>query len=407
MAQTSPLRFYKRAWISRVYHLYSLEKEILPSGKVLRYRFDHGAQAEFVESTDPKERYVYASLRIDGSPQENCNFTSSSGMRAKYIYQRTNFDIKIKEKNGHKKLKREYQSWSPATLCSVSSPSYRNESSNYCGRFLLDSYSGKDHIFKAAYSGFGNPEQHYRVHKLLLPVGENHAFVSVYELNYQPPVAGQRGGTTTVKNSDGTSTTYHFSANLLPTLIQYFGNGNLKKEKTLSWDDRNWLKSIEMKEGQGNLLYQKSYEYDRFGNPNLEILTGDLTGEGNQETYTTKRTFSEDGRHLLLREETEDGKVICLSYLPNTNLATSKLTKDVDKIILREFWIYDDCNNLIQTISDDGASEDKDDLSNVTQRTLTATPRASPPPSSICQSGLKKHTGKWCRKTSAEDLFKI
>ncbi len=125
-----------------------------------------------------------------------------------------------------------------------------------------------------------------------------------------------------------------------------------------------------MRDSQKNILYRKTFEYDRFGNPILEVFTGDLTGEGSQDTFTTKRNFSEDGRNLLLREETEDGKVNCLSYLPNTDLVTSKLTKDGNHVILREFYVYDDCNNLVQTISDDGVSEDRNSLSHVTQRTL-------------------------------------
>jgi YD repeat-containing protein len=142
-------------------------------------------------------------------------------------------------------------------------------------------------------------------------------------------------------------------------------------KKLYSWDERQWLKSIEVRDSHKNIFYRKSFEYDRFGNPILEAFTGDLTGEGNQETFITKRTFSEDGRNLFLKEETEDGKVICFSYLPHTDLVTCKFTKNEDETILREFFIYDDCNNLIQTISDDGAGENKEDLSHVTQRRIT------------------------------------
>ncbi len=62
--------------------------------------------------------------------------------------------------------------------------------------------------------------------------------------------------------------------------------GALKKEKVFSWDDKNWLKFLEIRDAQKNLLYRKSYEYDHFGNPILERFTGNLTGEGDQETST-------------------------------------------------------------------------------------------------------------------------
>jgi len=396
--------YYRKGWATRTAQLYLLEKEILPNGKVLKYHYNGSGQPDYVESLDPKERFVYASIRIQGSPWEGgCHFTSSSGITVDYTYQRRPIHVKIKEKIKHGKSKTEYNFVCPPILSAVSSPSYRHESLDYCGKFLLSSYSGKEIIFSTLNTGFGEGDQHYRVHKLLLPVGQNDALQPVYELSYQPPVAGVREGTTTVKNSDGTSIAYHFSKNLLTTLIQYFGqDGGLKKEKVFSWDDRNWLQTLEMRDGQQNLLYRKSYEYDRFGNPILEVFTGDLAGEGNQDTFTTRRTFSEEGRNLLLREESEDGKVTCFSYLAPTDLVTSKLTKDGDQIILREFTVYDDCNTLIQTISDDGVSEDRDNLASVTQRTLTTY--------TLRQSAPFLHMPEWVEETyweaGAEKLLK-
>jgi len=374
--------YYKKEWTTQTAFLYLLEKEILSNGKVLKYHYTDRWQPDSIESLDPKERFVYASIKINGSPWEgSCHFTSSSGIAVDYSYQKRSIHVKIKEKRDGRKLKVEGNYICPPILSSVSSPAYRYESLDYCGKLLLSSYSGKDDIFTTFHTGFGEGNQHYRVHKLQFPVGQNDSFQPVYELSYHPPIAGHREGTTTVKNSDGTSIIYHFSKNLLTTLIQYFGqDAGLKKEKVFSWDDKNWLKTLEMRDSQKNILYRKSFEYDRFGNPILEVFSGDLTGDGNQDTFTTKRTFSEDGRNLLLREETEDGKVICFSYLPNTDLLTSKLTKDGDHIILREFSVYDDCNNLVQIISDDGASEDRNSLSHVTQRTLkTYTLRGSAP----------------------------
>ncbi len=367
--------YYKKRQETRITQIYLLEKEILPNGKVLKYRYNDKERLNYVESLDPQERFVYASIRIDGSPWEShCHFTSSSGTAVDYSYQRKPLHIKVKDKHKyrHHNFEGKYKFICPPTLSSVSSPFDRHETLDYCDNFLLRSYSGRDSIFTTFNTGFGEDVQHFKTHQLLLPVGKNDAFEPVYTLNYQPPVAGVKKGTTTVENSDGTSIVYHFSKNLLPTLIQYFGQDKrLKKEKSFSWDDKNWLKSIEMRDREKNIFYKKSYEFDKFGNPISESFTGDLTGEGNQETFTTKKTFSEEGRNLLLREESENGKVICFSYLPHTNLVISKLTKDRDKIILRTFFIYDDCNNLIQEISDDGISEDSHNLSQVTQRILT------------------------------------
>ncbi len=365
-------------WNTETTQLYLLEKEILPNGKILKYQYED-CQPIYVESLDPQERFVYASIQIEGSPWKGrCHFLSSSGQTANYDYQRREDSVKATEvlkkrwfgRNDEKGIK--CPILYPPILSKVSSPNFRNEQLEYCGRFLLGSYEGKEQHFQVVNRGYGEGSGHYRVHQLSLPVGENDAFVPIYELSYQPPVAGEKGGKTTVKASDGTSYIYHFSKNLLTSKIQYFGEDRaLKKEKIYSWDDNNWLKSVVLRDGQKNLFYLKSFEYDRFGNPILETFRGNLSGSGEVASTWTKRTFSDDGKNLLLREEIENGKTTCFSYLKGTNLITSKLIKDRSKIIRREFYTYDDCHNLIEKVSDDGGGSNLEDLTGVTERHKT------------------------------------
>jgi len=327
--------------------IFLLQKEVLPNGKVLKYHYNNAGTLVYVESLDPNERYVYASLRISGSPREGtCHFTSSSGSSVDYVYQRRAMHAEIKDKNKKHFYKETHDSYFPPILCVISSPFYRDERLDYCGRFLLSSYVGNDHDFVTEQTGF-HPGPHYRVGKLSLPVGD--AFQQVYSIDYEPPVAGEKEGWTRVKNDDGTSTIYRFSKDLLITTIQYFGtDGSLKKEKIYSWEN-NWLRGLELKDEKSASLYKKTYEYDRFGNPVVEVFKGD----GN--SYTIKREFSQDGRNLCLKEEHENGKTILWSYLPNTNLVLSKITRDHERTLFRDLYHYDDCNNLIQAITEDGS----------------------------------------------------
>ncbi len=46
------------------WYFYVLEKEILPNGKVIKYHFNGGLRPKYIESLDPQERYVYASIRL-------------------------------------------------------------------------------------------------------------------------------------------------------------------------------------------------------------------------------------------------------------------------------------------------------------------------------------------------------
>lgn len=229
--------YYKKGKIIKKAQLYLLEKEIFPNGKVLKYHYDNNNQPDSVEALSPREDFVYASMVISGSPWKGaCHFTSSSGITIDYVYERRQLDFRVEEKRKEKKHKLKLvlqeQYICPPILISVSSPSYRKESLDYSEQFLLKSFSGKREVFQSHHEGFGETP-HYRVQKLLLPVGKDDAFVPVYELSYQPPIAGQKEGKTTVKNSDGTSTVYHFSKKLLTSSIDYFGqDGALKKEKS-------------------------------------------------------------------------------------------------------------------------------------------------------------------------------
>lgn len=372
-AADGAVRFYKWAGNERGgISIYMLQRETLPNGKVLKYYYNDPKRVMSltnVHSSDPNERHVYASMGLqDSSSTEYRHFTASDGRTVQYGYTWMPFEGEYKVNKARKK----FRLYSPPLLISASSPIYRQESLHYADPPVLETYSGKQDAFTCHYGCYGANPKHYRVHKVLLPVGQNDARVQGYELSYQPPVAGVKEGSTTVKNYDGTSVVYEFSRSLLITAIKYYGqDGALKKQKLFSWYGNHWLQSVEMRDGENHLLHRKYYEYDQFGNPKLEVLSGDLTGSGQTEDYRIQRVFSEDGRNLLLREENENGKVICYSYLPNTNLVTAKLTKEGNAIVLREFSEYDDCNNLVKNIVDDGSSEDINDLSGLTQRTFT------------------------------------
>lgn len=369
--------YLKKGWETLADQLFLLEKEILPNGKVLKYQYDITGELTSIEGLDPKERFVYTSLKIEGSPSKgNCRFTSSTGQTVDYGYETRSIQANLREKTKHwygsKKEKSKYHFLCPPLLTSITSPLFRSETLEYSDLFLLRARSGKEELFSIESKGFGGSDSHFKVETILLPLGENDRFVPVYQLAYEPAIAGEKGGVTCVTNSDGTSTRIHVSKDLLPTLIQYFGEkGTLKKEKSFSWDQKNWLKAVEERDAERALLYRKTFEYDKYGNPILEAFTGELTGEGKEDTYTIRREFSQEGRNLPLKEEREEGKTVSYSYLPNTNLITSTFTKEGEVLILREFFEYDDSHNLVKSISDDGNSEEKENLSQVTQRRIT------------------------------------
>ncbi|NGX46642.1 MAG: putative deoxyribonuclease RhsC [Chlamydiae bacterium] len=350
-----------------------LEKEVLPNGKILKYHFQN-SQLNYVESLSPNESVVYASLRLEGLPSGGeCKFTSSSHDTATYAYENRHIDIEVREKLKKGQYREKISNHFPPILKHVGSPFYRNESLSYSDRFLLDHYEGKEEFFQCQYKVFGpRGSRHYKLEKLLFPIGSEGSFQDVCSVDYSPAAPGVKEGITTVKNADGTKTIYRFTKNLLTKVVEtYDTNGSLKLQKPFSWTEKGWLASVEILDGEGNLFSKKSYEYDTFGNPILETITGDLTGSENSESYAIKREYSQEGRNLLLREENEESKVTLFDYLPKTNLLTAKFTQNQNQILIREFYVYDKWNNLVQKIVDDGQNNNLNDLYGVTQRTWT------------------------------------
>lgn len=361
-------RIYSITHGSKTTCYYQLQKEILPNGKILNYRFNNGRLA-YIESLSPDESIVYASLRLEEDLNyKECKFISSSYDTVSYLYEQRPINVEIKHARPQS-----INTFFPPILINVSSPFYRSEILKYSDKFQLNHFEGKSDLFECDYGIFGKRgSQHYKLAKLSLPIGPESSFQEVCSIHYDPPIAKTHEGITTVQNENGTKTIYRFNNDFLSQSIEtYDEHGALKLQKRYAWMDNGWLKSIELVDGEENLFSKKSYEYDRFGNPTVETILGDLSGSGSRETYTIKREYSQDGRNLLLYEENEEGKITLFEYLPNTNLITAKFIKDKDQILTREFYVYDAWNNLTQKISDDGKSENILDLTGVTQRTWT------------------------------------
>ncbi|MBS0624876.1 MAG: hypothetical protein JSS32_02360 [Verrucomicrobia bacterium] len=361
---------------------YTLCIEKLPNGKTLRYFYGDdlennkmdGFRLIRVESQDPKQSHIYSSISIDGSLVLGTNpilsITTNAGERAQYRQEaRQCEDIVYDDKHpdGPRIHIKKDPIVFPPILTSVSSPFYRSELLGYDQFMQMESHSAREPPYSCTYSG--SPR---RVDSIQFPVGSNNSYLPLYKISYDPPIADKKEGQTTATRIDGSRIEYHFTPRFLPDSIRWFNpQGKLIKQKLIFWSDQQHLKRLEYRDGDDALLYAKNFECDSFGNPEVETFEGNLSGQGLQEQYTIRRKYSQDGRNLLLQEETDNGKVLVYQYLPETNLLAAKYTKDRSQILLREFYTYDDCYNLIGKISDDGESDSPDNLSGVTQRTIT------------------------------------
>ncbi len=288
-------------------HTFHLKKEKLQNGRWVVYSYDENILTS-VESKDPHERHTYAKLS-----RENNSWTTHTGQKAEY-----QFDVRSKEGDW-------IQWWPPGYfkfnhhfffLKHVISPLVDDEF-EHTSRGLLHYCYNK---FSSTYPPLPGV---MKIHSVELPVGSKEENIPTHAISYD-------GDTTVVTHPDHTQTTYRYTSLGFPLSIKHE-----KKVSYYEWGGNGHLTGIGVKK-----LYHKEYESDSMGNPIRETFIG-------EDTYTIRRTYQGS---LLMTEEGD--AVTTYTYLPGTNLITSKITDGRE-----EHYTYDDDNNLIQTVTDERTTD--------------------------------------------------
>lgn len=235
-----------------------------------------------------------------------------------------------------------------------------------------------------------------RVKNQKAPVGNDNKAIIIHSFDYR-----YKDNKTIVYDAYQRPTEYHFSDNSILTKIQkgtklgnagrieefFWGSddslnqGNLLSHTVVTWDGN--------KGGLPRTATCKSFAYDKKGNVIWEALYGNLTGKfqgyvdmnpltrypknNGCESYEIEYKYSKDGFNLLLEETYPNGKTISYSYKPNTDLLIAKLIREKPNgtILSREFYNFNNDAVLIETIRDNGNTEDVNNISSVTERHIT------------------------------------
>lgn len=196
------------------------------------------------------------------------------------------------------------------------------------------------------------------------PLGPNGEMVPCYRYDY-------KAGATHVLDGEDNRTIYFFDAKRKIAAIQFFdGPIGYRKEVFISDPNTCNLSLKLVQDDEGTVFRREEYAYDKNQNVIVEKKGDD------KSNYSLYRTYSDDGFNLLLREWDDYGKDVRYSYVSGTNLCSSELVFDGEHIRKRTFHFYDDCAIEIKTIVDDGQSENFNDLTAVTCRSIRiCTPR--------------------------------
>ena len=300
-------------------NMYRLEKELLPNVKAIRYEYGQQGLVRIV-SSDPDGKYTYGVIE---KIKDN-HYVGSDGSEVRFDHETK--EVKGKVKNGNARQNFSYRT---AVLSKASNPTYIN-SIQYNDRTLLSFYDAKTYPVSFDYSKQKGSVA--RVERFSTPSGS-------ISFSYDPPIAGQKGGSTKAVYPDGAQVVYRFDQNLLLAAIENRLNDILVNQKTYHYDEKQHLVSVETRDGKGILLLAKHYICDQAGNALVERIEGDFG------IFTIHRSFS---KNRLLKEERNDGLGIEYTYLGNTRLPTSKTTLQFGNPIRKTTYVYDDANNLIE-----------------------------------------------------------
>lgn len=259
--------------------------------------------------------------------------------------------------------------------------------------FMQHQQIGKSPIKLASAQRVGRPLTSYASHNTVLnTVAKPDGRVITTEYNSEGKVSGQYapvGPTgemspigkyeyhdklTIFHDAENNKIHYRYDDNKKLTAIETFQNNTLYRIDRFTWDPSGNLTRKTIEDSLGNPLHITEYQYDKNQNPILERV-GD-----EKEWRTIKRTYSDDGLNLKLTETEREDKLICYTYVPNTNLLASEFIYENNALKKRTFHFYNNCAICIKTIIDDGVTDDPGSLQDVTYRTVTyITPKKTLP----------------------------
>ncbi|NGX30321.1 MAG: putative deoxyribonuclease RhsA, partial [Candidatus Anoxychlamydiales bacterium] len=401
---------------------FKLDKELLSNGNWVFYAYNELNWPVEIKVTNPSETKSYSRINVissignDLTCKTSCNKFLKIHGEANFQYfdnQIVDWDKKAKkwEKRDIKKI----ISYIYSGKIPPEAPQESYKLLDYDGKVIqdcilpdkrqlhIDYYTAGDHSVNNTTINIPNAQDScfMRVKSISI-TGKDDNLQNLYYFIYHPGVIDQSGGATEVYDSDGNKTIYKYSAQLrLETIERYILENNGYKK--INSEQFIWGKNTESTFLSCKTIYDsqkaissKRFIYDGKGNLIKEISYGNLSGQcqaplviengfpimNGIETFTVERTFTNDNRNLLKQQRDDNGLITSFSYQKNTDKITSKLIsyKDPKYIKQRFFYEYDSDNILIKEIQDDGSTTGKDNLTNVTRRTIKViTPRQVEP----------------------------
>jgi len=392
-------KFYEKESNSNIYLLRS---HTLINRNKLKYFYNKYNKLTEIRSTNPNETKIYAWIKFiynhsDPEYREKNNdkydFTIETSDNKKYEF---------KHKNYYPLVANKERSFHPFFILD----NIISNQSNYSFDYHLD-YKNTHPLLKKAklpnktlkeisyyLLGNKNPEVNVQFNdindfrfervKTLKEPNEKGFFDLTYKFFYDP------SSSTTIYDKDNNKYIYFYNNDSKIVKIQKFSNQNnqyhLLNEQRFVWEKINDIPKLTSKaflDSGNQLVFAKRFFYDKKGNLIEEKLYTDITG-ANEKTTLDKNNipqergdilsirykYSDDNKNLLIEKSDASNIITRFSYLPNTNILSSKIVLFENQIKKRYFYFYNEDFILTQKIEDDGGSLEQNNLQGITFRKI-------------------------------------
>lgn len=327
----------------RFYEDSRLIRQELPDGNKILYAYDSLQRPAHISTTDRTGTLVFGWIALqyaELNKYSSVTATSSDGRTVTYeiVKQITRFDGEnnmqlaytfpiLSSVSGTSTPKVTYSYFKPG-MNTVSHDLHKVERPD--GRFLEFHMKGG------------------KVTKIFSPYG------NIYRFEYHDHTRENH-----VYDAYGKRTTYTYTPQLWLSEIKKWNNGSLYSTQSFEWligepfvpkgaqpSDRNGFLVSKCLKAGNQVVHSTAFEYDERGNVTKETFSGNLTGQG-FESHSLEKVYSEQNLPIIVTEE--EGLCTEYTYLPGTNLVTSKINPFV-----QEHYTYDEHGFLVQkTIEDD------------------------------------------------------
>jgi RHS repeat-associated protein len=348
---------------------YQLIEEILPNGNMILYEWPkHDGDVWQIKTCDAGRSTTYAWIRFypktskrDRSPYDYGVETSDGRhFEFKFFFHKGTYQLREVESDENPTETIHYFDCDEKKLVNAFTwPEGRARYINYYQR-------GKNKNPRVTVHK--KDDRFLRVRELGAPVGTtNHNYMThqfVYNLKKKK---------TTVFNAYKIPTNYYWNDELRLTDIErYSDKDTFYNQSKFIWGEKNsaeeghLLCKILLSE-EKKPIQAVRYFYDPFGNIREERLYGNLSGEGGAielasngfpeegttECYKKRYYYTQDGRHLLLRMEEDNGYAVEYSYYKDYALVSEERTFDQGELIEHKTYRYGKHRVLLGEVIED------------------------------------------------------